>query len=189
LKGVGVRFFRLDVKKAVQAIGVLFREDNVKRMSYMRLLKLLYIADREALAETGRPITGGQVVAMANGPVLAEIYDLIRGQHREMPQWAAFLRRERYSLELTNEPDVGALARYEIKKLQEIAQRHADHDAWEMVLVTHEFPEWIKNNPGTSSKPIPLNEILEAIGIGPQAREGILGEAHELTSIHELLGM
>jgi uncharacterized phage-associated protein len=157
-------------------------------MSYMRLLKLLYVADREALAETGRPITGGPVVAMANGPVLSEVYDLIRGQHREMPQWGAFLRKDRYSLEMTNDPDVGSLSKYEIKKLQEVAQKHAEHDEWEMVLVTHEFPEWIKNNPGQSSKPILLCEILEAIGQGPQDRAEIIKEAHELASIQSLLG-
>ncbi len=161
--------FRLNVNKAIQAAGVLFREDGVKRMAYMRLLKLLYVADRETLAETGRPITGGPVVAMANGPVLSEVYDLIRGQHLKMPLWDAYLRKERYSLEIVADPDVGALSRYEIKKLQEVAAKHAEHDEWEMVTVTHQFPEWIKNNPGKSSKPIPFTDILEAVGKSEQA--------------------
>ena len=38
--------FPLKVLKTIQAIGVLLRADGVKRMNYMRLLKLLYIADR-----------------------------------------------------------------------------------------------------------------------------------------------
>ena len=179
--------FRLDVNKAIQAIGVLFREDGVSRMSYMRLLKLLYVADRETLTDTGRPIIGGPVVAMANGPVLSEVYDLIRGQHREMPQWDSFLRKERYSLEITNNPDVGALSKYEIDKLQKVAQRFADFDEWEMVRVTHGFPEWVNNNPGNSSKSIPLMEILEAVGRGREAK-AIVEEAQELADIHGLLG-
>ncbi len=55
--------FPVKVEKTIQAIGVLFRADRVKRMNYMRLLKLLYIADRESLQETGRPITGGAITA------------------------------------------------------------------------------------------------------------------------------
>src|SRR5271155_4089348 len=70
--------FPLKVLKTIQAIGVLLRADGVKRMNYMRLLKLLYMADRESLRETGRPITGGPVTAMERGPVLEEVYDLIR---------------------------------------------------------------------------------------------------------------
>src|SRR6266481_6666490 len=104
------------VLKAIQAIGVLLRYDGVRRMNYMRLLKLLYIADREALKETGRPITGGPVAAMERGPVLEEVYDLIRGQHREMPLWSQFFRKERYDLIELAEPDVGQLSKYEITK-------------------------------------------------------------------------
>jgi uncharacterized phage-associated protein len=58
---------------------VLLRQDGVRCMNYMRLLKLLYIADRESLPRTGRPIVGGPVIAMERGPVLEEVFDLIRG--------------------------------------------------------------------------------------------------------------
>ncbi len=106
--------FPLKVLKTIQAIGVLLRADGVKRTNYMRLLKLLYMADRESLRETGRPITGGPVAAMERGPVLEEVYDLIRGQHKEMPLWDSFFRKERYDLVELCEPDVGKLSKYEI---------------------------------------------------------------------------
>jgi uncharacterized phage-associated protein len=158
--------FPLRVNKTVQAIGVLFRADRVKRMNYMRLLKLLYIADRDSLNETGRPIVGGAVVAMERGPVLLEVFDLIRGQHREMPLWAEYFQKDRYDLQLIKEPDVGKLSRFEIAKLQEIAKRHEEDDEWALSRLTHTFAEWQKNNPGSSCRPIPLNDILEAVGQG-----------------------
>ena len=49
--------FRFDFHKTLQASGVLLSLD-ANRMAYIRLLKLLYIADREWLAEAGRTITG-----------------------------------------------------------------------------------------------------------------------------------
>ena len=71
--------FRFSFEKRLQAAGVLLGLDG-DRMERIRLLKLLYIADRELLAETGRTITGDRVVAMDHGPVLSQVYDLIKGQ-------------------------------------------------------------------------------------------------------------
>jgi uncharacterized phage-associated protein len=61
----------------VQAAAVLLKEAGGK-MTRLRLLKLLYIADRESIAETFQPITGDDVVAMDHGPVLSKTYRLIR---------------------------------------------------------------------------------------------------------------
>jgi uncharacterized phage-associated protein len=180
-------YFPLKVGKTIQAIGVLFREDGVDRLNYMRLLKLLYIADRESLAETRRPITGGPVVARERGPVLEEVHDLIRGQHVEMPAWDQYLRRDRYDLMLLQKPDVRQLSRYEIGKLQEVARRHANDDEWALSQKTHEFSEWMKNNPGTSCKPIPLEDVLEAVGQAELAA-AIKEEAHDVACFDRLFG-
>ena len=57
-------FYPFKIDKAIQAAGVLLNEHQRGQMEYLRLLKLLYIADREAIAETGQPIVGSRVVAM-----------------------------------------------------------------------------------------------------------------------------
>jgi uncharacterized phage-associated protein len=179
--------FPLKVDKTIQAIGVLFRADGVQCMNHMRLLKLLYIADRESLREVGRPIVGGPVVAMERGPVLEEVYDLIQGRHREMPLWDEFLCKQRYALALRRDPDVGKLSRYEIAKLQEIAKRYEDDDEWALSRFTHDFAEWKKNDPGTSSRPIPLADVLEAVGRGPAAAQ-IAQEAQDAVFFDRLFG-
>ena len=56
--------FHFNLDKTMQAIAALLHFHGTKEMSYLRLLKILYIADRESLKETGRPITGDHVVAM-----------------------------------------------------------------------------------------------------------------------------
>jgi uncharacterized phage-associated protein len=179
--------FPLKVEKTIQAIGVLFRADDVRSMNAMRLLKLLYIADRESLREVGRPIVGGSILALERGPVLAEVHDLIRGQHREMPLWDEFLGLRNYSLELRKDPDVGKLSRYEIARLQEVARRHAADDEWALSRLTHGFAEWRKNDPGTASRPIPLPDVLEAVGRGPAAAE-IAQEAEDAAFFDRLFG-
>jgi uncharacterized phage-associated protein len=179
----------LKVEKTIQAAGVLFRSDRVRRMNSMRLLKLLYIADREALKETGRPITGGPVLAMERGPVLSEVYDLIRGQHTHMPLWDRFFRKDRYDLEMVDDPDARKLSRYEIKKLQEVAARHAEDDKWDLSRHTHTFEEWTKNKPAAGScREIKLDDILAALGLAQSAPEIAADARHLIRMEHELGG-
>jgi hypothetical protein len=70
--------FRFNFEKTLQAAGVLLHLEE-KRMSRLRLLKFLDIADRELLAEAAHPITGDVGCAMKYGPVLSRVYDLIKG--------------------------------------------------------------------------------------------------------------
>jgi len=156
--------FPFKIDKAIQAIAVLLRFHNTKEMSYLRMLKLLYIADRESLKETGRPITGDRVVAMKHGPVLSGVYDLVKGEHTAWQGWSKFFRKNGYRIEMMQDPGNGKLAKYEIGKLRAIAERYAADNEWDMVEIVHEFEEWKKNDPGIASKPIPLEHILEAVG-------------------------
>ena len=73
-------------------------------MSYLRLLKLLYIADREWLAETGESITGDRVYAMKQGPVLSTLYDLIKGNGTRAGEWDDFIHTDGYAVELVADP-------------------------------------------------------------------------------------
>ncbi len=168
--------FRFDVEKATQAAGVLLREEPGRQMSYMKLLKLLYIAERESLRETGTMITGDQLVAMKNGPVLSGTLDLINGTCLGVGIWDEHIERERYHVSLRSHPGVGQLSRSEVAILQRVARQYRDTDVWEMVEITHEFPEWKNNESGTSSKPIPIREVLTAVD-REQDADDILAEA------------
>ncbi|HEY8748100.1 MAG TPA: Panacea domain-containing protein [Tepidisphaeraceae bacterium] len=151
--------------KIAQAAAVLLKTETAWRMSRLRLLKLLYIADREALTERARPITGDKPVAMDHGPVLSQTYDLIKGTDYASPQWERFMKTEGREVTLVEDPGVGKLTRYEITKLQEVASRYKECDDWAVADLTHSFPEWIKNQPAKgTSKPIPLDDLLDATG-------------------------
>ena len=63
---------RFNEVKATQAAARLLRNRG-GRMKYLKLIKLLYLADREALSRWGRPITTDNYVSMDNGPVLSQI--------------------------------------------------------------------------------------------------------------------
>jgi len=133
-------------------------------MSYLRLLKLLYIADRESMRETGRPITGDHAVAMDHGPVLERVYDLIKGKGYNTPEWCRHFQVTGYQIKMTNDPGVVALSRYELGKLQEVLGRYAAMTEWGIVEETHKFEEWVRNYVEGPSRPIPAEALLEAVG-------------------------
>jgi uncharacterized phage-associated protein len=179
--------FRFDLKKTLQAAGVLLEEEHGKRMNYMRLLKLLYIADRESLKETHRPITGDRPIAMKRGPLPEETYQLVRAQHLAFPVWSRHFQKEHYQLAMLRSPGVAELSPYEVEKLQEVHRRYEDADEWELVEIAHAFPEWRKNDPGDSSRAIPIEDILEAQGCA-HVLDDVLEEARSDAAAERLFG-
>jgi uncharacterized phage-associated protein len=177
--------FRFNIDKTIQAVAALLHFHASREMSYLRMLKLLYLADRESLQETSRPITGDRVVAMEHGPVLSSVYDLIKGEHTGWPLWSQFLGKKGYRIELLHDPGNGALSKYELGKLRELTERYAEKNEWDMVEIVHELPEWKKNDPGKSSKPIPFDDLLDAIGRTAD-REAIVQDAKDQAAFDRL---
>lgn len=170
------RPFKFDALKAVQAAGVLLREEPGQSINYMKLLKLLYIAERESLKQTGRMITGDRVVAMQRGPVLSAVLNLINGIHTDVDLWDEHFERERYHLSLKSSPGIKQLSRFEIELLQDIAKRYRENDEWEMVAITHQFDEWKKNKPDDGScNDVSLRDILDGVGVADPVK--VLQEA------------
>ncbi|HEV3258505.1 MAG TPA: Panacea domain-containing protein [Gemmataceae bacterium] len=182
---------KLDILKTVQAIAVLLRTTDRTRLEYLSLLKMLYLADRESLAETGTTITDDAVVAMENGPVLSEIYDLIYLNHWDLALWTSFLHRDEYDLELTGDPGVDHLSAYEIRKLEEIARRYERYSWRELVEETHRLPEWQWHRPdrshGVRIRPIPFKDILKAVGREADA-ESIMQDREAIVALEKALG-
>lgn len=171
-------FQEVEAAKVVQAAGVLLRAHG-GQMSYMRLLKLLYIADRESLKQHGRTIVRMRPVAMDNGPLHSEIYNLIKGEHPAEGLWSKHIQKSQYQIVLTSDPGVLELSAAEIRILNEVADKYGNTDDWELVNQTHEFPEWKNNHSPGSSKPIPLRDILNALNFSSDEIAGILDDLDE----------
>jgi hypothetical protein len=180
--------FPFHYKKAAQVVGTLLRLSPARRMNYYRLLKLLYIADRDSIKETGRPIIGGRMVAMERGPLHSTILDLIKGRDVESPQWYSQFRTEHYDIEMLCDPGNGELSRYEIELLERISRRFEDDDEWAVGRHTHEFPEFIQNEPAAgSSRTIPLEDVIAAVGRSGDI-DAILRDATEMGVFDRVFG-
>jgi uncharacterized phage-associated protein len=159
---------RFNFEKSLQAAGVLLRLEE-GRMPYLKLLKLLYIADRESLAESASPITGDRVYAMKFGPVPSHIYALIKGGGPRFDEWEKCIQTQGYAVKLAADPGRGKLSRGEIEKLTEVSDRLRNKDHWELSEPTHDFPDWKQHWPDGAeggAYAIPWEDILEAQGEG-----------------------
>lgn len=163
--------FHFDAKKATQIAAVLLRFED-RKMEHLRLLKLLYIADRESLAETGRPMSLSRATAMDHGPLSSDVYALITGERSDEKLWSAFIHKHGHNISLTTDPGRSELSKYEIAKLNEVSERFEHLNTWQLADKTHEFAEWQNNKPPKgSSRPIPLAAIIDALGLADKKQD------------------
>ena len=64
--------------KAKTLNALLFVANRVQRKDFHKIFKIIYFADRQHLADWGRPITGDTYIAMEAGPVPSRLYDMMK---------------------------------------------------------------------------------------------------------------
>ena len=67
---------QFDKEKALNAL--LYVANRVQRKDFHKIFKIIYFADRQHLADWGRPITGDTYIAMEAGPVPSRLYDMLK---------------------------------------------------------------------------------------------------------------
>lgn len=157
--------FLFNEAKTTQAAALLLKANGGK-MNYMKLIKLLYLADREALSKWERPITGDVYVSMDNGPVLSKVLNKISSGRNPVgvkSYWHKYISPEGYKVKLLKqEPQFDELSKREKELLLSIFEKYKEFDQWQMVKYCHEnLPEW--NDPQGTSIPIRVEDILREV--------------------------
>ena len=132
-------------------------------MSYLKLIKLLYLLDRETLLRWGRPVTTDRYVSMDNGPVVSRIYDLIREERAPGtdPIWRHYISApQEWEVALLADLETDELSRAEEALIDEIYAAYGKMTRWDLVRVSHDLPEW--QDPNGSAIPIQYRDILRA---------------------------
>lgn len=173
-------------RKTTAAAAVLLQEAG-GRMKYLRLIKLLYLADRESWRQFSKPITGDSYAAMKRGPVLSQTLNLIKRPPEKGP-WAETIETDlaQHEVRLKREPDLGPLSDAEIEILKEAHRLHAQMDRWRLSDLTHAFSEW--KDPGESSKPIWPEDILAALEKSEEEIEEARQDSAERVYFDKILG-
>jgi uncharacterized phage-associated protein len=173
---------RFDEQKVTEAAAFLL-ELRGGCMHYLKLLKLLYIADRQAFAEWGTPISNDNYASMDNGPVLSQTYNLVKDGGRF---WSEYISAPfgDYEVELSTPlQKKSRLSLAEEEILTRVFKEYGHQNRWRIVDFMHTLPEW--KNPGGSSIPISITEILQALNESEESIQAILSEIEQERKIAE----
>jgi len=155
--------FREDKAAALAAI---FLERAGGELEYLKLLKLMYLAERESLLSVGGSITNDIFVSMKHGPVMSTTYDLIKENWEDLDHetWEASFAKHGFRLRLWKSPPVAdILSPFEVELADRIWSQFGKVNQWELVDWIHEtFPEWQAT---TSAIPIERESIYRAMGL------------------------
>ena len=173
--------------KATQAAGVLLARHG-RRMNHMKLIKLLYFADRAALIKWGRPITFDWYYSLRHGPVLSFTLNRINEDPEpgKVSYWHQFIsERREHEVELVQDAPTDQLSKAELELLDMVFAKFGRMNQWQLRDFSHKyFGEW--RDPENSALPIAIEDILRAGGLPEdQARE--IREALEAESAAERL--
>lgn len=157
-------------EKTIQ-IAAQFLKHTDGRMPYIKLLKLMYYADREMLQRWGVPMTYDRWYSMKCGPILSATYDLIKSNAESI--WSVYIRTEEYDIVLRSDPRNDELSRAESEIIEETFNDHGDKDKWTLVCDTHNLPEWV--DPGERTVEITYRTVLEVEGVPLPEIDKIIG--------------
>jgi uncharacterized phage-associated protein len=179
-----------DERKTTQVASAFLRFAG-GTLNYMKLIRLMYLADRTALLRFGRPITWDSYFLMRHGPVLSTVLDLILEQPnpKEKSFWAEYVSSSiKYSVSLIKDCPPMQLSFADESVIAQVYKDYGSYGEWDLVeLLHHILPEW-KNLSG-SSVLIQYRDILEACGKSLESIEEIEREIERIGEIEKLMAI
>lgn len=154
-------------RKAAQ-IAAFFARKEGGTINLLKLVKLIYLANRRAMERYDYPLFDDYLYSMDHGPVNSTVLDLINGARKDAEEWEEFvtsrshnnvgLRQKRRAFS-----DLDELSDADLGVLNFIWERFGKKDKWELVDYTHKHcPEW--EHPRGTSVLIPYERIFKVLG-------------------------
>lgn len=139
----------------------------------LKLMKLMYLAEREALARYGESITGDVLVSMKHGPVLSKTLDHINGfidsEDGGWESWISARAGHQLGLQPAHDPvdELTQLSDADTEILDFIWDKFGKYSKYKLRDITHKIcPEW--EDPGDTSQVIPYSRVLNCVGYKPE---------------------
>lgn len=167
------------------------------RLTILKLMKLLYLAERLSLQKYGEPITYDSLVSMPHGPVLSMTLNHINGMINSSPGgWDEWISdRENREVSLVDpsmirspELDLPALSETDLEVLYETWDRFGHMSASQLRNFTHDHcPEW--KDPHGSSIPIDYRSLFNAFGFASEKTDALIERLEGHRYLNEAFAM
>jgi len=177
-----------DIEKTIAAVAYLAQKED-RDLDVFLTLKTLYVADKDALIQWGKTVTGDSFVSMDNGPVPSTTYNLFKGEGPSSKQsvWdSAISARVNHTVHLLREVNLDVLSEREIEALESARLQIKSMPPWRIARWLHDScPEW--QDPHGSSIPIDPNVILRSAGKTEEEIRQIEEANYEINMLNQLL--
>ena len=152
-------WFPFDERKATAAASV-FLKAHGGTMQHLRLMKLMYIADRRSIQRWNEPIAGGKYCSMKLGTVPGTVYDIVKEGGKV---WSKHVRRlGANSVELIGTVQTGSLSKEEVGLLQDVSAEFEKVKTFALCELTHDFGEYEETE--RTSRPIAAEKLMRVLG-------------------------
>jgi uncharacterized phage-associated protein len=186
MKSVVRTSFPFDGQKATE-VCARFVALSGKRINILKLVKLVYLLDRESIARRGVPVVGGVYLSMRNGPVTSEILDLVNAGRLWNcdTNWEYYISdRQNHEIELVRDPGSEHLSVFEMQLIEELWHLHEHEDQWALADWCHaNCGEWLPLDKGREH--ISLAHLAEEVGC---EAEEVLENAAEQNFLKRVFG-
>lgn len=179
-------------RKAAQ-VAAFFAAKQGGTISHLKLMKLMYLAERQSLQEYGDSMLDDTLVSMRFGPVLSRTKDCMDGFGDTELQdgWDSWisdhanhkvsLTKEDFSEEMLDEVSVS-----EIELMERVWDAHGSKNQWDLAEYTHKScAEW--RDPGTSTLPIDYGDVIAANGSSDEVARTLSNQIKERQQLEKLL--
>jgi hypothetical protein len=155
-----------ETKKILQMIAYLLSLNN-NEMNLLKLIKELYLIDRESIDQRDTSISGDVYFSLPHGPVLSATLNLLNDldkDNRDNP-FADFLETKQAQyypdIVLKNNPGDDYLSIKDKQYIEKISKQFQKHSPMEIENYTHKLPEW--TDPKGSNIKIRFQDIMRAL--------------------------
>ena len=155
-------------KKAAQ-IAAFFIFKAGGQTEILKLIKLMYFAERESFARYGEPLTGDSLFSLDHGPILSNTLNHINNLTDSEPGgWETWIKdRENHIVSLQDDSDPTGklilLSDADLEILADTWAKFGGFTASQLRNLSHEkCEEW--EDPNGSSLPITYSRILKCVG-------------------------
>lgn len=157
-----------NARKAAQIAAFFALKENGS-VFVLKVMKLIYLSEREFLRKYDTTLLGDNLVSMDWGPVNSLTLSCINGEAgQQQTDWDSFISdRENHRIALTHPglrfDDLDELSEADLEVLEQIWERFGGMDRFELSEWTHKnCPEW--EDPSGSAFPIPYKRVFHFLG-------------------------
>ena len=142
---------KFSIEKATEMAYYIFQKCEVKKINYLKLLKIMYFCERAQYLFNQKLITNDSFYAMEMGGILSNVYNLLKNKYKKEDSsiWYNLFERKGFDINLKK-------TKYKIKNLTDSEKFIIDSQTsilknktqWEIIQLLHKVcDEWRKIYP------------------------------------------